>query len=324
MSVSTTYKNYDVTLANVKRQLNTYGVAVIPNVLNQTEINKMQNDMWDILETLTSKLDKPVKRDDNKTWKSFYELLPLHSMLLQHYKVGHHQSTWDVRQNPNVVNVFSKIWKTKPEDLLTSFDGCSIHLPPEITGRGWYRGNSWLHTDQSYTRNNLECIQGFVTAFNINEGDASLTVLEKSHKFHKEFAEKFKITEKDDWYKLNDAEMKFYTDKGCARTCVKATAGSLILWDSRTIHCGQEPDKNRKVQNHRFVIYVCQTPRSRSTNAQLAKKQKAFNDMRTTSHWPHKIKLFPINPRSYGAPIPKVGEIQKPVLSKLGLKLAGF
>jgi ectoine hydroxylase-related dioxygenase (phytanoyl-CoA dioxygenase family) len=324
MSVSTTYKNYDTTLANVKRQLNTYGIAVIPSVLSQDEIAKMQGEMWNILETLTSKLDTPVKRDDNKTWKSFYELLPLHSMLLQHYKVGHHQSAWDIRQNPNVVNVFSKIWGVKPEELLTSFDGCSIHLPPEITGRGWYRGNSWLHTDQSYTRNNLECIQGFITAFNINDGDASLTILEKSHRLHKKFAEKFKITNKDDWYKLNDAEMKFYTDSGCDRTCVKATAGSLILWDSRTIHCGQEPDKNRKIQNHRFVIYVCQTPRKRATNAQIAKKQKAFNDMRTTSHWPHKIKLFPINPRSYGAPIPKVGEIKKPTLSELGMKLAGF
>ena len=324
MSLSTIYKNYNTTIANVKKQLNLYGVAVIPDIIDQHEINEMKKGMWDILGTLTNKLDTPIKENDKKSWKSFYELLPLHSMLLQHYKIGHHQTLWNIRQNPKVVNVFSKIWNVEPEELLTSFDGCSIHLPPESTGRGWYRGNSWLHTDQSFTRNNLECIQGFVTAFDINEGDASLTLLEKSHKLHKKFAEKFKITDKDDWYKLNDEEMKFYIDKGCTRTCVKATVGSLILWDSRTIHCGQEPDKNRKNENYRFVVYVCQTPRNKATNAHILKKQKAFNEMRTTSHWPHKIKLFPINPRTYGSPLPEVGEISKPTLTDLGKSLAGF
>lgn len=166
-SIATPYKNYDTTLTSVKKQLETYGVAVIPNVLNATEIKAMQDGMWDILETLTSKLDTPVKRTDKKTWKSYYELLPLHAMLLQHYKVGHHQSIWDIRQNPKVCKVFAKIWGVKEDELLTSFDGCAIHLPPEVTGRGWYKNNSWLHTDQSYCRNDLECIQGFVTAFYI-------------------------------------------------------------------------------------------------------------------------------------------------------------
>ncbi len=318
------YKNYDTTLGNIKKQLDTYGVAVIPNVLNNTEIKALQNGMWDILETLTNKFDTPIDRKDNKTWKSFYDLLPLHSMLLQHYKVGHHQSVWNVRQNPKVVDVFAKIWNVKPEELLVSFDGCSIHLPPEITGRGWYRGNSWLHTDQSYTRNTKECIQGFVTAYDINDGDASLTVLEKSHKLHKSFASQFGITDTSDWYKLNDKEMKFYLDKGCKRTCVKATAGSLILWDSRTIHCGQEPTKGRAKQNYRFVVYVCQTPRSKATSNNIVKKQKAFNDMRMTTHWPHKIKLFPTSPRTYGAELPEVGNIKKPKLTALGKSLAGF
>ena len=45
------YKNYDTVVANVKNQIETYGVAVIPNVLDQTEINSMQDGMWDILET---------------------------------------------------------------------------------------------------------------------------------------------------------------------------------------------------------------------------------------------------------------------------------
>ena len=66
------------------------------------------------------------------------------------------------------------------------------------------------------------------------------------------------------------------------------------------------------------------TPRSKSTANHIIKKQKAFAAMRMTTHWPHKVILFPTKPRTYGSPMPTVGDISKPVLSKLGLSLAGF
>lgn len=56
----------------------------------------------------------------------------------------------------------------------------------------------------------------------------------------------------------------------------------------------------------------------------MQKKQKAFEELRTTSHWPHKIKLFPKQPRTYGRDYEIVTEIQPPVLTDIGKKLAGF
>ncbi len=56
----------------------------------------------------------------------------------------------------------------------------------------------------------------------------------------------------------------------------------------------------------------------------LKKKQKACNEMRTTSHYPCNIKLFPKHPRTYGNELPTITEIEKPILSDLGKKLAGF
>lgn len=85
-------------------------------------------------------------------------------MLLQQWSVGHAQFIWDLRQNPSVVNVFSHLWSVPQEDLLTSFDGASFHMPPETTGFGWYRENMWLHTDQSYQRPLFECVQSWLTA----------------------------------------------------------------------------------------------------------------------------------------------------------------
>jgi len=103
-------------------------------------------------------------------------------MLIQHWGIGHAQFNWDIRQNPKVVNIFAKLWDVNNKDLVTSFDGASIHFPSEETKSGWYKGKDWFHTDQSYTRNDLECYQSWVTAYDVNEGDDTLAFLEKSHK----------------------------------------------------------------------------------------------------------------------------------------------
>ena len=52
--------------------------------------------------------------------------------------MGHSQFAWDIRQNPNVVSAFAHLWDSKPEDMLSSYDGMSIHLPPELTGKAFY------------------------------------------------------------------------------------------------------------------------------------------------------------------------------------------
>ena len=64
--------------------------------------------------------------------------------------------------------------------------------------------------------------------------------------------------------------------------------------------------------------------RSISNEVNLKKKQKAFDELRATSHYPCRIKLFPKTPRTYGGTMPIISQIDKPVLSELGNKLAGF
>ena len=102
-------------------------------------------------------------------------------MLLQNCQVGQSQFVWDIRQNEKVIDVFKTIWGT--DDLLCSFDGASFHFPPELTNRGWFR-KLWYHTDQSYLTPDFKCIQSWVTAYDVNTGDATLSFMDKSHKFH--------------------------------------------------------------------------------------------------------------------------------------------
>ena len=277
----------------------------------------MIDEIWNYLEEITSNFETPIDRNDEKTYKQLLELFPLHSMLIQHWSIGHAQFLWNLRQNKKVIKVFEKIWNDT--DLITSFDGASIHMPPEITNRGWYLGNDWFHTDQSYTRNNFECIQSWITAYDVEEGDATLQVLEKSHKLHGKFAKKFNITNKSDWYKLSIDELEFY--ENCKKVRIECKAGSVVLWDSRMIHCGSEPKKSRKNPKFRMIGYICMVPRSLATETTLKKRKKAFEDLRTTNHYPHKVKLFPKTPRTYGKELPDIENITPPVLTKLGMKL---
>jgi ectoine hydroxylase-related dioxygenase (phytanoyl-CoA dioxygenase family) len=317
----------------LKHKLDTYGVAIVPNVLNAEECAALESGMWADIEHITQQFDTPIKKNDPNTWNEWYKLYPKHAMLMQNYQIGHTQTVWDVRQNPKVVKPFTDIWNVQSSDLLCSFDGISFHMPPEQTNRGWFR-NNWLHTDQSYTRNKFECIQGWVTANEVRDGDGTLTFLKGSHKYHKDAAVKFNITDeyakfsskdKEDWVKLTPEQQYFYTNEcNCVQECIKCPAGSMVLWDSRTIHCGREPTRGREKENIRCIAYVCMTPRSLATSANLRKKTTAFEELRMTTHWPHKPKLFGKHPRTYGGPLPNVTEINPPILAHLGRRLAGY
>ena len=303
--------------------LKTNGYAVIPGVLNNDECDQFLNGVWDSFEHISKNWETPINRQDTKTWREFWKLYPMHSMLYQHWGLGHSQAIWNVRQNEKVLDVFSAIWECEKDQLISSFDGLSFHLPPEVTNRGWFRKH-WFHTDQSYTNNKFTNVQGFVTANEIRDGDATLCVIKGSHDYHGEFGKTFNITKKDDWYKLSEAELSFYLDKGLEIERITCPRGSLVLWDSRTLHCGVEPIKGQRTEpNIRCISYVCYKPRKFATSKQLEKKRKAFSEGRMTTHDPIKSKLFGLKPQTYGSPIPDIVPLPKIELTDRILKLSG-
>lgn len=315
------YKEYNTTLDNLNVQLNQTGVAVIPNVLTEAECINFRNEIWSELKHVTQ---NRFDIQNQNTWKEFYKFYPLHSMLLQHFSLGHIKPVWDIRQHNKVCETFEKIWDIPKNDLLVSFDGLSVHLPPEKTNKGWYLKNEWFHTDQSFDKPNKTCIQGLINLYPVNEKDATLSILEGSHIYHQEFKNNYNPECNDDWYKLKSGEKQFYIDRGCNEFAVKAGIGSMIFWDSRTIHQGKEPEKHRPQENFRIAVYVCMMPRYMAGDKALEKKKKAFNELRVTNHWANNPKLFPKVPRTYGGDIPEFNAIHPPQLTPIGRRLAGF
>ena len=215
MTIQYEFEKYLTDNENIKNTIEKYGVAICP-ILNDYECDEMINNKWNLLEYLTSNFEIPIDRNDKSTYKQILELFPNHKMLLQHWKVGHSELVWKVRQNSKVKEVFSKIWNT--DDLIVSFDGVSIYILDKPTRIQ----NSWFHVDQSYTRNNFECIQSWINAYDTNEGDATLVILENSHNYHSEFQKRFEITDKKDWFKLqNKDQYEFYINNNCLENRIK-------------------------------------------------------------------------------------------------------
>ena len=318
------YANTD----NLKQIIEQYGFAIIPNVLNQDECLNMINNMWDYLEHITNNWKLPITRDNDKSWYQI-QYLTYGSTIFQFWNIGHSQLCWNVRQNPKIVNIFAKFWNVQDTDLLASFDGASILFPSEITDFGWDHDiNPWFHTDQSYIDSSFKNIQSWVTAYDVTEDDATLVVLEGSHKYHEVFAKKFNITDPRNFYQLNEEELMDYLLKFQVKkiTCPK---GSLVIWDSRTIHYASGNLKCRAKPNTRCITYLCYAPKSFIDQDNLINKKLAFDNLNTTSHDPCLIrvkpyKIYDLKFEDYiEFKFQNINKINKPIITDLGLSLTG-
>ena len=122
------YEKYITDNNNILETLNKYGVAIIPNILNQQECDTIKKGMWDYLENITANLSVPIKKNKPSSWASYKQLYPKHSMLLKHWSIGHAQFIWNLRTNHNVIEPFEKIWNVSKEELFTPIIISLIHI----------------------------------------------------------------------------------------------------------------------------------------------------------------------------------------------------
>lgn len=312
-------------IKSIKDKLNEYGLVIIPNILNKLEIEKMKSGTWDFFEHITSNWDEAIDRNNFKTWENLLDLKPNNSMMYQKWNIGHSQHLWDIRSNPKIVDIFSNIWNVKPEDLLVSFDGMSFLPPPEITNFGWSDNDFWFHLDQSITKPDFEGVQSWVTGYDVNDGDASLVFYEKSHKLIDEFVDNFGVRIKSDWFLLDEDEEEFFKLK-CERKAVKCPEGSLVIWDSRLVHCAINPRQNREKENFRCVAYLSYAPKNKCNEEIIKQKIIGFENMKTSNHYANRPTFFqsiPYELQEYDIS-ELIKPINKPILSNLGKSLVGF
>ena len=313
------------------KELDEKGYTIVNNVLTQSEINECKNDMWNFAEGLTEFFNKPLNRLNHETYETWHKTFPMRGMMQMYHGVSNLQLSWNIRQNPNVVKVFSDIWKVPMEDLLVSFEGIGFGLPPEYCkGKGYYRNIDWFHVDQTKLHN-YTTYQSFVTLEDIYEGDATFHCISKSHKYYDYIMRDLEKVNKTNQYKIPKEDLNFLLEfAGLKKELIKAKAGSLIIWNSKLIHCGIQPRINRPVPNIRSIVYLSYSPRIKSNNKDIQLKLKAFQNGKTTSHWAHtaitnagnKPRLYTKEDNdNFNKIIPYS---KKPILTNLGKRLAGF
>ena len=323
-----------------------HGYVVIPNILSAAECTATINAMWQWLATISN---GSIQRDRPSTWAEPSEDHPSGKWpfcyrekgIIQWYQAGHQQFVWDIRQHPAVVAVFAKLWECDARDLLVSFDAINIQRPIEyldsigVTGHTDRFNESWHHIDQSAGVRGRVCVQSFLNLNASGEDDGCLIVYPGSHLLHEALCNEFKVSEDpQQWIRLHDRQRQWYRDRGCQPMRVVAPRGSLVMWDSRTVHTAGTAQPNRINKNQfRYVVYVCYLPRSLASEQDLVLKRRLLKQGRMTSHWPVKyVKVFgefPSLPQQVLAPYRSILQAAKtafrpPQLTELGRRLAGF
>jgi hypothetical protein len=173
---------------------------------------------------------------------------------------------------------------------------------------------SWLHCDQALLKPGRHCIQSLLSLTPATQaGDASLELIPYSHLLHQHLESLVgrKLTPsqaREDWLKFSDEDKQrmadtigFVDDDGVEHAffdqfiSVKTDPGSLLLWDSRTLHQGgciraHSGAPRVDTSRPRFVVYICMQPIwggvEKLDEKQRKKMQTSFEKRRATSHWP--------------------------------------
>lgn len=314
--VESTGINVDVhnpLIASYLKDLEDLGYCVIPQILSTSEAELLYQRVW---HEFIEKAWPNCRMDDRSNWK---EVFPMHNKMgIFAGPAGQTQVMWDLRQDPRIVDVFAQVWNTN--DLIVSMDGLSFMCPPEIR-EGYIE--PWPHVDQAILRrqdnvahsNNPPIdfvsesllktqpytIQGQFLFEDSFEGDGGFYCIPKSHLRFSEFAPDL---EAFDALELSESEkdklrenyihnfFQYSKDESGNSYCMQhiiAPRGSLILWDSRTIHWNQHANKNRPYSDNpkvRMVGYLCYVPKARLTDEGKVRRIEAFERGVSTGHNP--------------------------------------
>jgi hypothetical protein len=298
----------DTQQSEFSQYLDEHGYAVVAGVANDEQVEEAKSLMWDYLEAIPN---TKVKRDDVNSWGIVGDWLPSETNGILHgFGFGQSDFMWHLRLLPRVKAAFSAIWNTN--DLLVSFDGGNAFRPWKYN-QSWLSDGGWYHVDQNATKTGSVgrvCVQGLVTLLTATEDTGGLVVVPGSHKEHAAMCRRSKVAKAmGDFVPVPVGDP--ILDRGAQLIC--AEAGDLILWDSRTVHCNTpalsalhptadckkqdafcpeaDSDPSAKWELIRQVGYVCMTPARFASEEILLKRQEAFVNNISTSHWPHKVVM---------------------------------
>jgi hypothetical protein len=248
--------------------LDNNGYVVFSNILSSNEKTDFFNCFKDDMLTLSPNFNI----NDNKTWiiKNYPGMFGKGMCVFN--GIGQSNFMWYLRTNKAIQNIYRKLYITN--ELVTSFDGCSIFCSNK------QKSKSWHHVDQN-PNNTLQSYQGSYNFYPVTEKSSGFVLAPKSHS---QFVPE--VNHSKDWIMLEkDNEWHSKVVK------LMIPGNCFTIWNSKTIHanCGMEK-KYVNPEIDRLTCYITYLPKSlRSDNIKLNRLQGYLNGV-TTSHWANKYE----------------------------------
>ncbi len=239
----------------------------------------METEGYQVVDVLTPEQVENYK-EKFLEWSKVLKSIPPHGVI-SHYQIGHQDFIWQMRTEPSVMKPFQELYKS--DELVSSYDGFG-YLPATLKRKD----KSWFHIDQEPNDLSFKSVQSLVALT-----DNTTRTFQCIPGSHLEVANYFKNnpskTPSKAWQKVKAEE---FSRKPIT---VSVKAGQMIIWDSRLVHCNSYGSPEERI-----VAYIAYLPRKGLTQKQMLKRQKAFEEKRTTSHWSYPLKLNSLQPQVFG------------------------
>lgn len=219
------------------RDLDAHGYAVIPSLASAALRTRWIDAYW---ETLGAMTNGAISRNDVQSHKKINNLK---GIVQEPCELSHARFAWEVRVFCRVA--FAHLYGDC--HLATSIDRlCYYYRPDSANNMPERRAKGpWLHTDQSPLRKGRWWVQAFLDLLGTGELDGGLLVAAGTHQRHAAILNACgQGAVRDDWYKLTDVDRALCAQKKLISrelTKVVCPPGSLVLWDSRTLHQNTPP-----------------------------------------------------------------------------------
>ena len=278
--------------------LDTFGVAVVTNVLDASECARMEG-LWrqDLLHAVdaqathsphTKRTLAAIQESGVRAWPHAWSpAVGKHGVASQR-GLPHGSFAWACRLHPGVRRIFAEVFGVEDGAQMSTGLDCTFFSAADSAAAE--TNSQWLHVDQNHHRGRTElCFQGVLYIWpSSSTADSTTVVWPGSHR------EVYARLMEDDTAKQgkgNGQQLNHLADGGvraellqmascCARR-VPCPAGSLLLWDSRVVHqgwrggprlaqpvCWEPRDSGDEAGAHRRKLWMCATgtPSTHSAN----------------------------------------------------------
>jgi len=265
-----------------------HGYAHVKGVLSKEECQAWVAGLRAAIESI----GYPGRFSDPATWEPSQWPEGCRDGILGEFGVGHCDAAWRARTHRKVVALQEAYWRER--QLVTNVDGVNAELPYQELRRRTDAETVKLHWDENpfYTGEHADGIQGVLSLTPTTCFGGGTTVVAGSHRA----GVPEKVLEPKDWLRRRTDVKKVFrlltmTERrkllevpGCVEEHLETAAGDVVLFLSRTVHCGR---RARDAQHgFRFALYGSTVPASQLEPEDHANKRRVM----ALEPWPRSKK----------------------------------